>query len=491
MRLRCCAVGWCGLVAAVALAGCSTVPRENDRVQPRLDGATRVLSNPNSSQAEIEQARRTYRSAVKQALRAEGARVTIRYRQADFPNLDAHDIKDVVALSRDAGSDSPLVRRGVGLPVVLEVGSGQPNAPDRGQRVPATLTISGGEGMVLQNSLTTETVAFGEVRRPLAMNLRAVIDRTQAMGPRALDGFLQSLFPDRLGSSGRLVFLQPYDPGKIPVVLVHGLFSTPRMWAPVIARMWEDPDIRDNVQFWFFHYPTGQPIPYSALRLREELDRAVGRLTPAPRPMVLIGHSMGGILSRAMVSSMDPELVSEGAARLPSDHIVRRALTLSPRRDVSRVVFIATPHRGSAIANAFFGGLGMSVLRMPIRLAGDLENLTLPGLRDTRGRLPTSIHGLSPGSRFLTALANTSPSVPSHSIIGIRGARDLATSSDGIVDYASAHVADAASEVTVRSGHGAHVHPDAIAEVVRILESEISLPTGSTLSTGGTGMSGR
>ena len=105
-----------------------------------------------------------------------------------------------------------------------------------------------------------------------------------------------------MGTTG-LYELQPYDPQRIPVVFVHGLISTARMWRNVINELEFDPLMRQHYQFLAFAYPTGNPPAYSALRLREELAKFY-HLHPDARPCVLVGHSMGGILSRMQVTTV-------------------------------------------------------------------------------------------------------------------------------------------------------------------------------------------
>jgi hypothetical protein len=69
------------------------------------------------------------------------------------------------------------------------------------------------------------------------------------------------------------------------------------MWRNVINGLEKDPLLRKRYQCWLFSYPAGNPPLYSALRLREELAR-VQQLYPKTRNYVLVGHSMGGFVSR-------------------------------------------------------------------------------------------------------------------------------------------------------------------------------------------------
>src|SRR5947207_9497774 len=101
-----------------------------------------------------------------------------------------------------------------------------------------------------------------------------------------------------------LYFLQPYDPDRIPVVFVHGLISTPFDWVQTIKGLLADPEIRKHYQFWVFSYPTGNPVLYSALRLREELAK-VDKLYPNHKDYVLVVHSMGGMLTHDQVVTVN------------------------------------------------------------------------------------------------------------------------------------------------------------------------------------------
>ena len=109
--------------------------------------------------------------------------------------------------------------------------------------------------------------------------------------------------------------------------------------------------------------------------------------------------------------------------------------------------------------------LGMRLIDLPTRIISELESLSIDS-----EQLPTSIHGLSPNSQFLQALHAYWPSVPVHSIIGDRGHNDKSKSSDGVVSYSSSHLDFAESELVIPAGHGGFTHPEAIAEIARILK---------------------
>jgi hypothetical protein len=244
--------------------------------------------------------------------------------------------------------------------------------------------------------------------------------------------------------------------------------STPRMWKPVLDGLLADGEIRKHYQFWSFYYPTGQPVPFSALQLRQALSEAASRY-PLREPLVLIGHSMGGVLARAQVSEIsgtEAEKVVPNIGSLPDSSLARNAIIFEPRTDIGRIIFIATPHQGSTVAMGNVAALGMRLIDLPTWIVCELESLSIDS-----GQLPTSIHGLSPNSQFLQALQAYRPSVPVHSIIGARGHNDKLNSSDGVVSYSSSHLDFAESELVIPAGHGGFTHPEAIAEIARILKS--------------------
>ena len=101
------------------------------------------------------------------------------------------------------------------------------------------------------------------------------------------------LDPEKYAHTAAIERLQPYDPDKTVVLVIHGLMDSQATWAPMINKLRGDPVIRKHYQFWFYSYPSGYPFPYSAAILRGELD-GVEKRFPKMKPMVVIGHSMGG-----------------------------------------------------------------------------------------------------------------------------------------------------------------------------------------------------
>ena len=276
-----------------------------------------------------------------------------------------------------------------------------------------------------------------------------------------------------------LYMLQPYDPDRIPLIFVHGLISTPRMWRNVINELETDPELRRRYQCWVFSYPTGNPPLYSALRLREELAKVQQRY-PDSKDMVLVGHSMGGILSRTQVTTVNREdwnVMGKDRARqffanVKPGSLVERCTTFQANPHVDRAIFVCTPHRGSEMAIGTLGGLAIKLITLPVDIVSTTANTLGSSVAIVTGdpnRMPTSIDGLSPRNPTLKVLDSRPIEVPHHSIIGDRGKGDTPESSDGVVQYWSSRLKSAKSEKIVPGPHGACELPETLAELRRIL----------------------
>jgi len=310
---------------------------------------------------------------------------------------------------------------------------------------------------------------------PLALGL--VTERPDKLG------LVRLLRPDKYADTARLTRLQPYDPNRTPVIFVHGLQDTPASWAPMINALRADPEIRRRYQFWVYSYPSGYPYPYSAALFRHELD-GVAHAFPHHKRIVLIGHSMGGMISRLMITDAGDKLWLSRFGKPPAQtpiygrerQILEESLIFNHRTDVQRVIFMSAPHRGADLATNWVGRIGASLVRMPVMVATIPITVisaaaTGPGA-PTIKRFPNSIDTLSPKNRFVVEVNNLriTPGIPYYSIIGDRGRGDTPQSSDGVVAYWSSHLEGAQSELIVPSNHSSPRNPQAIAEVRRILE---------------------
>jgi pimeloyl-ACP methyl ester carboxylesterase len=285
-----------------------------------------------------------------------------------------------------------------------------------------------------------------------------------------------------------LFMVRPHRAGRIPVVLVHGTASSPARWAELVNELENDPRFLENYEIWLFMYNTGNPIADSAGRLRASLLNVVADLDPEKkdpglRQMVVIGHSQGGLLTKMMV--VDPGTrFWDGVFSVPPDELdvrpetrdfLKNALIFKPLPFVRRVVFVATPHRGSYKALGFLGSVASWLVRLPgdlTRLGVEAATLQSRGLlRGPFTGIPTAITNMNPSNRFIKELASMPmiEGVTAHSIIAVQGDGPPEKGADGIVMYESAHIDGVASERIVRSSHSTQGHPETIQEIKRIL----------------------
>ena len=333
-----------------------------------------------------------------------------------------------------------------------------------------------------EDPLAEETIQLDGHTYPLAADFTVPIAVMLARtNPKKLE-LARLLNPAKYAETARIARLQPYDPNKTVVLVIHGLMDSPATWTPMLNRLRGDEDIRRNYQFWFYSYPSGYPYPYSASILRHELD-AIEKRFPLRKKMVVIGHSMGGCISRLLITDTDDKLWMKLFKKPPEQvplspegrRIFTDALIFKHRSEIGRVIFISAPLRGSDLASNWLGRIGSSLVRAPSTLLG-LGNSVLKFTTFQSGdlklkRIPNSVDTLAPNNRFVKAI-NTipiTPGIPYHTIMGDRGRGDAPNSSDGVVPYWSSHMDGAKSELIVPSAHPAHQNPQAIKEVHRIL----------------------
>jgi triacylglycerol esterase/lipase EstA (alpha/beta hydrolase family) len=370
-------------------------------------------------------------------------------------------------------------------------------APARGITSPVTATLdfhARDATLALRRPRKQPTANIEGNVRPLNANFSAPISYYPPPASLMFAGFLGGLKNSNYPAPTGLYFLQPYDPDRIPLVFVHGLFSTPFDWAKTINGLQADPEIRKHYQFWIFAYPTGNPILYSALRLREELAKA-DRLYPNHKPYVMVGHSMGGMLTHDQVVTVTEAMWDKSLGQAAEnvfkqnsrDSLIVRATTFRANPRIQRVVFICTPHRGSDLASNPIGKIGISLITLPARLtAVMMDSLTGSDLAQITGsskRLPNSITGLKPTSPALPVINSVPIKVPYHSIIGDRGRGDCPNCSDGVVAYWSSHLDGAQSEKIVPGPHGSCQLPQTIVELDRILRLNLGIRSTSKPAT--------
>jgi hypothetical protein len=342
------------------------------------------------------------------------------------------------------------------------------------------------------DAMQVETIDLNGVQVPLAADFTApfglLISRTALKDIGLSQTFTSGDWLDEAG----FYMTEPFDPHRIPIITVHGLLSSPITWINLQNDLMDDPAIRQHYQIWHFFYPAGLPILVSAQMFREKLEELYTFFDPqaqfpALRHAVVIAHSMGGLLTKTIVADSGDQLWERTFQKPPTDLDLSAALReqldrlLRFRRApfITRVVFIAVPHRGSLLAESFAGRLGRMLIAVPatvltpVRLLREQVGAALaPDVKEALQEDPSSIKGLSPQNPMIQALAGVAvdKGVPFHSIIGDRGLGDGEQGSDGVVPYKSSHLEGAVSELIVPSDHAATAHPFTVLEVKRILK---------------------
>jgi pimeloyl-ACP methyl ester carboxylesterase len=283
--------------------------------------------------------------------------------------------------------------------------------------------------------------------------------------------------------------MEPYQPGRVPVIFVHGTVSSPLWWGEMLNTLYSDPVLRERCQFWLYAYNTGLPVAISAATFREAVSNYVQRLDPEGkdptlRQIVVVGHSQGGLLAKLAVTSPGDKLwravsdrnLDEVTLKPEQREWLRRALFFNAVPAITRVVFICTPHRGSYRATSFVRRLAARLVTLPSRFVMTTQDaltlkkeLRLPA--EYHLSSPTSLEGMSPKNPVLLAMAEIPPvpGVTAHSIIAAKDPGKVPEANDGIVEYSSAHVPYVESELIVRSGHTAQDKSPTIEEIRRIL----------------------
>lgn len=427
---------------------------------------------------------------------------------ADWPH-DFFDAIQPAATLQTTGLRSHHVRPGLGLPLVAVRRQGterrgfEPFYPPESRSYPATLLLvpAGADRLQVRlldpNRTSSLPMLRGDV--PIAADFTMPYAALLA-GARLHDladrGFFRPEWDTRRNG---MFLMEPYAPDKTPVVLIHGLWSSPMVWRDMTNELWGDREVAARYQVWHYLYPTGAPILNNVRDLRLALAAARAHFDPegddfASRDVVLVGHSMGGVIAKTLLQASGDALWS---ARFDVPFAAIRDQLSADARDyaeqtffhaplpyVHRAIFVGAPHRGSAEADSMVGRFGSWLQTRPKRVvefADEVERVAPGAMRRDTLATPGSVDLLSPGHVVLRTLAELPirSGVAYHTIAGnVAAAGEEPT--DGVVEVRSAHLDGAASELVLPgAGHDLQQDPRAIAEVLRILrEHRVVAPRG-------------
>lgn len=334
----------------------------------------------------------------------------------------------------------------------------------------------------------------------LAANFSAPYGLWLANAKLGSQGLNTLLMQEKQFISPKLFMLEPYNPNKKLIIMIHGLASSPEAWISVSNDLMSDERLRKNYQIWQVFYSTNMPIlenRYQIYHLLMQSLQQVQKKYPESKihNTILIGHSMGGVISRLLVSesqfsSLAKEYLNQKCNsckiyNLDIDDMVQREnekLTMNALPTVSRAIFISAPFRGTVFADRWFTKLARKTIKLPL----DVMN---SGQQNMKNYFKASGQGidsrqifkelyqngasdLSPNSMFmyLTGDSKVIDHLPYHMIIGNNTkSTDPKIMTDGIVPYSSASLVGASSEKVIAGSHSIQYTPEAVLELRRIL----------------------
>lgn len=340
-------------------------------------------------------------------------------------------------------------------------------------------------------------IAVGKLNYPLAADWSALLEVYWNLTRVKDDRWLGLLQPQELRNTTGLSSIQVYNPNKIPVILTHGLMSSAGTFDNLVNRLYADPEIRRNYQFWYFNYPTGVAWTVSARAYRESLQKLRDQVDPRHKnpnwdKMVVVGHSMGGLIThysqceepwnllrasdipqQTLAQYLDKRYVHEPLPD-PALEPLRKDYFFEPVK-AGMVVYLATPHRGAPVAKYRLATFLSKLVSLPQNLLKEAYNIAT--LQQDMFLLNpqdaylwfTSVNQLKPDSYSISGLQGLKVrNVPTHSIIGDQGKGDTPKSSDGVVPYWSSHLAWGTEKI-VPSDHSVQDCMETANEMKRIL----------------------
>ncbi|MGP0063440.1 MAG: esterase/lipase family protein [Isosphaeraceae bacterium] len=430
------------------------------------------------------------------------------------------------AMDRIVTGMKPKGRRaGLGVPLIVrrslddaEAVAWKPFGPESATFAATAVVRPGGSPsswreqpveMMLLDPMRHETLDLGGRTFPMAADLTTPMASRLAQAPIRNYEYLGVFDPEFYAERAGVYAVDPYQPGKVPVVLVHGLWSSPHVWVPMLDALRGDPALRASYQFWVVLYPSGYSLPTAALSVRRSLREIrrrfdPGGTDPALDRMVILGKSTGGQTSRLLVQSSG-EALWDAIFTRPIDQLraepslraeLAETLFFEPEPYIGRTIFVTTSHRGGNLARQPWVDHGADLIRRnnPLRATwAELHAANGPGVFRPAFRHdpPGSVDGMRADSPLLKAIdaQPIAPGVAYHSIIAtIHPGLPRETMTDGLVRYTSAHLDGAASETIVSSTHvTVEADPEVIAEVRRILmeNRNEAVPSGPQSVSGG------
>jgi pimeloyl-ACP methyl ester carboxylesterase len=350
----------------------------------------------------------------------------------------------------------------------------------------------------IYNPYDEEQINLGNDTSTLAANFSAPYGLWLAKTDLARMAYRNLLGIEKQTAGAQLYQLEPYNPDKRVVILIHGLASSPEAWISLTNDVLGDPILRAHYQVWQVFYPTNMPMLESRYQIEQLLQRTYRQVDPtghdrASQQSVLIGHSMGAVIGRLLVSPTDlrrtalQQLAANDRKRLLNIAMINARFTLHPLPNIGRAVFVSAPFQGTDYADRWFTRAIRRVIQLPAHFIQGIDTTIQrarldAGLLDRVGQagllaFQNGPSELSQQSVFmrLTKPVKIKQGLPYHLMMGQQDpALNTSDASDGIVPYHSSHIEGAVSEKIITGGHSIQDTPEAVLELRRILRLHLT-----------------
>ena len=243
----------------------------------------------------------------------------------------------------------------------------------------------------LYNPYRSESATILGDDYPLAANFSAGYGLWLAENQLDGVGYLNLITRQKQASLPKLFMLEPYDPDKRVIIMVHGLASSPATWVNLTNDIFNDDKLRDNYQVWQIFYPTNLPILENRYQIQELINSTYQQTDPegqnrASKNSVIISHSMGGIISRMMLSDdnlannldalEDKDLLENSSKRRVDDMLkkafanddLRNRFELQTLPQVDTAIFLSSPFQGTDYADRWFTRALRRIVYLPVGL---------------------------------------------------------------------------------------------------------------------------
>ncbi|MEN6670780.1 alpha/beta hydrolase [Psychrobacter sp. B38] len=243
----------------------------------------------------------------------------------------------------------------------------------------------------LYNPYQSETVNILDDDYPLAANFSAGYGLWLSENQLDGVGYLNLITRQPEARLPKLFMLEPYDPNKRVLIMLHGLASSPATWVNLTNDILNDDKLRDNYQVWQIFYPTNLPILENRYQIQRLINATYQQTDPtgqnrASKNSVIISHSMGAIIARMMLSDNnlannldrldDEELLSGSEKRKIRDALkesfsedtLKDRFELNALPQVDTVVFLSAPFRGTDYADRWFTRALRRIVYLPVGL---------------------------------------------------------------------------------------------------------------------------